>query len=477
MLKFLIMLISLISLSTVDAHLSLSATIDSATSEHALDGRIRLTIDTSTSYDTGLFYLIQPDTSFSMTSGSEASFPALKPGCYGARAALLSQGRCVELTDMLFVEVPIVADGAKHLQRFDHFENEGRLSERVITAVVGAQPTTRCSSDGRIELSPLAEAVNYSLTDGSTTWRSLEPTFSHLPPGYYFGSALLPDGERTASASVHLESELTPTFQICEFGCLGTELLLMPTDLMPGSIITGKNQWTSWRESETPTIVGTGPILSVSGPGNYTACVTFPGRAIDRSPVTATATKFVTNDDLSSFGICGSLSVCQGNALTLCVKFHDETRNSSDYSYQWTGDCCTDPCTDQCITFTPSTSGTCTVAVTNHITGSTQLACVSYTVTPPPTVTMKDVCLCMGQPLILEVTVTTADQAEVIVTGPLCFNYSTTVTGTTTLDIPVNKAATDCHAGCYFVTVIDVNGCIVGNVPIRVIVCPCCIPS
>jgi hypothetical protein len=104
--------------------------------------------------------------------------------------------------------------------------------------------------------------------------------------------------------------------------------------------------------------------------------------------------------------------------------------------------------------------------------------------TLPPMVNVSDQCICTGSKLTLPILVEsdpdtpilcTPDTAQVIVTGPECFSFiSSELPLPAALLVDVTEFANAATAGCYFVTVIDSNGCTVVNQPVRVIVANCC---
>lgn len=97
---------------------------------------------------------------------------------------------------------------------------------------------------------------------------------------------------------------------------------------------------------------------------------------------------------------------------------------------------------------------------------------------------MQDRCVCKGAELVLEVVAKaqttsccTAQPAQLLVTGPGCFTYQSSITlDGTPVGVTVTNFATETNAGCYYATVVDQNGCISTNFdkPARVVVVPCC---
>lgn len=108
--------------------------------------------------------------------------------------------------------------------------------------------------------------------------------------------------------------------------------------------------------------------------------------------------------------------------------------------------------------------------------------CIQGNANLAPTVTVQDQCVCTGGNVVFTISAQSnsnnccsTDTAQLFVSGPNCFFFSSSIPlDNTPIQVPVADFASAENAGCYFVSVIDSNGCAVVNQPVRLVVVPCC---
>lgn len=185
---------------------------------------------------------------------------------------------------------------------------------------------------------------------------------------------------------------------------------------------------------------------------------------------------------------CGNLNVCfTGNPDTqepISVCWNNLPAGFT-FTFSWTVDGETPPNnTTNPFLYYPTSAGPHFISSTVFVDGEKigGFTCVQGNANLAPTITVQDQCVCTGANVIFTISALSnsnnsclTDTAQVFVSGPNCFTFSSSIPlDNTPIQVEVTDFARSENAGCYSVTVIDSNGCIVVNQPVKVVVVPCC---
>ena len=379
-----------------------------------------------------------------------------------------------------------------------------------------------CNGSIRAELIPTMPAffdsVIFCMTDGNFNTVSIgasggefgsSVTFSNLTVGNYYLYAL---GFNAGSLScmttptyVTLSAPMNGDLTICQLSnpaCNYVDLIAVPS--APSPCLIQDFIWQMLDSNGNTCVIGTGPVMRVTNSGTYTVTATIPRTepgCIQNStscevtticqssqPVVVTVGSCVSSCSIQ-FSLCGTTNVCYNledqQPFLLCVVLPEG--DTATYTYAWSVNGVTLPGeTNSFVQIVPSNGiGTYEVCsqITDTATQCVSTSCVSCTLNRPPLVTMPGQCVCAGADIFLEVTTAATSvnccfnpAAQLFVTGPGCFSFSSPITIGGSVTVPVTSFATEANAGCYYAAIADANGCVGNNFddPARVVVLPCC---
>ena len=361
--------------------------------------------------------------------------------------------------------------------------NQPIASSDLSLTINSVSPSVPYACNGHIELtatSSLSEVTyTFFLTNkqSSTTIQAdKKALFTNLESDIYYASVTAQTQTGwyiTDPIELDLRTPQTPclvTWYQQSTDCSSVDLIAVPT--IPANLATTGSAhieflWQLVDSSGTACTIGAGPTLRAHTSGMYRVVALY-------GDMSSSFTEQVTlSSNSCPYALGGTTTVCLGNPVTLSVTGLNPAHT---YTFDWS--CLPQSDTDT-ITFIPTENGQCSVTVTDLTTNCTETNSICYTVTTPPVLKVPDVISCSGKDLILEVsaTSTSSSQGQLFATGPGCFSFTAPIAlNGISYPILVTDYAKPLFAGCYFVTVVDSNGCIATNLdnPTRVILCSCC---
>ena len=387
--------------------------------------------------------------------------------------------------------------------------------------ITQSNPTSAFACDGSIEAvvpaSPAPyDSVIYCMTDDNFNTVSIlgDPTtgvtFSNLAAGNYYVYAIgLNNGFACICSPIQatLTAPMNASLTICQVSnplCNYVDLIAISTNSANSPCLIQDFVWYMLDSSGNPCVIGTGPVMRVANSGTYMVSATIsktePGCSqsatcesqticFSSDPAVVTLGSCGGRSCSVQFSLCGTNNVCYNpedqQPFLLCVVLPEG--DTATYTYAWSVNGTPLPGeTNPFVQIVP-TNGIGTYEVCSQITDTAtqcvSTSCISCTLNRPPMVTVPDQCVCTGAELLLEVTAAATSvnccfnpAAQLFVTGPACFSFSSPITIGGTATVPVTGFATEANSGCYYAAVADANGCVGTNfgAPARVIVVPCC---